>query len=81
MTVNNHLPIKILNYWHKVEFFVPYDMDEILRRDNARYRLRQLQLEKGNSVLPWCSTTALRLAGGSIDNHYRYNVYQHLQLL
>lgn len=65
----------VLAYWHKVEFFIPYDMDEKLDQPNAPYLLREENLTRGNDALPWLSANALRFAGGALHKRYRYTLY------
>jgi hypothetical protein len=72
----NKTTIEVLKFWHKVEFFVPFDLDEVLSRENARYCIMHSQLEQGdNKILPWLSPAALRAAGGVFPFHYEYNLY------
>lgn len=69
-------PIDILKFWHMVEFFVPFDLDEIVSKSNAKYVITENQLtEYGNNQLPWLSTVALIKAGGKSSHNYRYNLY------
>lgn len=69
-------PTDILKYWHKIEFFTPFDLDEVCRRPTARYRLTGANLAKHeNQVLPWFSPSALSNAGATPEKLYRYNLY------
>lgn len=59
-----------------VEFFVPFDLDEICSRSSAKYKITENQLSDfGNSKLPWFSKTALAKAGGDNTCKYIYNLY------
>jgi hypothetical protein len=68
--------IEVLKFWHIVEFFVPFDLDEISSKPNASYTITEDQLNKyGNFMLPWLSKEALAETGSDILLKYKYNIY------
>jgi hypothetical protein len=68
--------MKVLKFWHIIEFFTPFDLDEICSRGTAQYKLTERQLiDKGNHYLPWLSEWAFNKAGGVSTHEYRYNLY------
>lgn len=66
--------IKILNYWHAIEFFVPFDLQEILDRKPYPIFRKQLIRQK-DAAIPWLNQTAFQLAGGKPKKLYRYTIY------
>jgi hypothetical protein len=71
-----HDPVTVLKFWHIVEFFTPFDLNEVRSRPNAKCELTEHQLfENGNNRLPWLSEQAFYKAGGIPSYEYRYNLY------
>lgn len=68
--------LEILKFWHLVEFFIPFDLDEITSCSNARYKLSEQDLAQyDNASIPWLDESALKKAGGSLRQEYRYDLY------
>lgn len=65
--------IQVLDYWHKVEFFQPYDLQK--RIDDEKVRLCLYEQELTDTRLPWLAPNALSVAGGRVGHSYRYDVY------
>ncbi len=66
------MSIKILKYWHTIEFLQPYNLDDALGDSNP-YILFPGQICDQN--LPWMNPYALELAGGKSEKNYRYELY------
>ena len=62
-----------MGYWHKVEFFQPYDLQEKIDRRVIRYCLYPKQIVDSN--LPWLDPYALHIAGGNAGRKYRFYLY------
>ncbi len=70
--------LEILKYWHLVEFFVPFDLDDACSHYDSDYleiATEHLFSEAGNQLLPWISPLAFARAQGSHEKKYRYNIY------
>lgn len=66
----------VLKFWHAVEFFVPFDLDDVISRPEAKYQLTEAQLEQhGNNALPWFSNRIFHYIGGDPLYEYRYSLY------
>lgn len=68
----NHC-IKILQYWHKVEFFQSFDLQEKFDNKKITYKLYSNELK--DERLPWFNPEAERMAGGKSGKTYRYQLY------
>lgn len=67
-------PVEILKFWHSVEFFVPYNLDEVCSKPTAHYKLTETQLlNDGNRKLPWLSVEAFQSAGCTLSQEYEYH--------
>ncbi|MBA2657223.1 MAG: hypothetical protein H0U70_09640 [Tatlockia sp.] len=51
--------MQVLRYWHQLEFFIPFNLDDVLSRGDSPLDigLQNLQGEKANKMLPWLSKT------------------------
>lgn len=67
----------VLKFWHMVEYFVPFDLDEVTASANARYSILDDDLlhDHGNQKLPWASTKALLQAKGNPQYNHQFNLY------
>ncbi|MBX9703400.1 MAG: hypothetical protein K2X39_04540, partial [Silvanigrellaceae bacterium] len=47
--------LRVLRYWHQLEFFIPYNLDDALskNKNTIDLSLQSLQGEKANHLLPW----------------------------
>lgn len=74
---NNITPLEILKFWHKVEFFAAYDLDDVLDRSRktGSYLYSEQFGADSNQDLPWLSPMALEFMGGTPLKDYRYNLY------
>jgi len=67
--------IDILKYWHKCEFFVPFDLDHAINIPGALSLPLANHSVYSNEYLPWLSTAALTQAGGLAHQAYDYFLY------
>lgn len=68
----------VLTYWHLLEFFTPFDLDDACSHKYSTYlhlTPPQLAHDKANDMLPWLSTKALVKAGGEFGKTYHYYLY------
>ncbi|QDO84134.1 DNA helicase I [Shewanella psychropiezotolerans] len=77
MEVNNKLALKILDYWHKIEFFNSADMGDIAKRGNGAIHYDTQQVWDTPDCLPWINRNHIRRAGEKYKHteHYTYKVY------
>lgn len=60
--------LNVLRYWHQLEFFIPYNLDEALAKSTESFdiSLPSLQGEKANNLLPWLNKK---------ERPYHYQLY------
>lgn len=77
MNVNNQLALKILDYWHKIEFFDSADLGDITEvgKGGIHYDLEDIIYKP--DCLPWINRNHTRLAGKKYtpNKYYTYKVY------
>ena len=49
--------LQVLRYWHQIEFFIPFNLDDVLSRGDSPLdiSLHNLHGEQANKILPWLS--------------------------
>jgi hypothetical protein len=68
--------VEVLKFWHMVEFFVPFNLDEVCSKPETAYQVAVAQLENyGNDNLPWASPSAFAKANGDSNYECRYDLY------
>lgn len=69
--------IDVLKFWHFIEFFTPFNLNEITDKPGGKHRkfLEDEIFKHKNNCLPWLSETALALMGGNPQKRYKYQLY------
>lgn len=69
--------IDVLKFWHFIEFFTPFNLNEITDNPRGKHRkfLEDELFAHQNNCLPWLSETALALMGGNPQKRYKYQLY------
>lgn len=77
MDENSTQALKILNYWHKIEFFNSADMRDITKLGKGAIHYDIEELLANSACLPWMNRNQIRRAGRKYmpDKHYTYKVY------
>ncbi|MFN3234909.1 MAG: DEAD/DEAH box helicase [Gammaproteobacteria bacterium] len=67
----------VLKYWHKIEFFSPYDLDNALSASPYKFGITHEELHDENCTqfIPWLSQKALEDRIGKTDQKYQYAIY------
>jgi hypothetical protein len=64
---------EVLEFWHSVEFFQSFDLQQKMDQGKVSYFLYDHQVADKN--LPWIDPVAFRFAGGEEGKTYRYHLY------
>lgn len=67
--------LSILKFWHSVEFFVPFDLEDVIARALTSTIGQEELLEHGNDTIPWLSTYAKKKIGCEATKTYNYHLY------
>jgi len=86
-TEQSEQQLKVLKFWHATEFFIPFDLQEVLDRNYYLVTFQKLQRE-GNASLPWLNDhlrssiahPAIKKATANLNPHteelqYIYTLY------
>lgn len=77
MNESNQLALKVLDYWHKIEFFDSADLGDITEvgKGGIHYDLEEIMYKP--DCLPWINRNHIRRAGKKYSPHkyYTYKVY------
>jgi hypothetical protein len=65
----------ILQFWHAVEFFSPFDLDEAISKKHITAVTQEQLLRHGDNILPWLSDSAKQKIGVSLNKDARYALY------
>ncbi|WP_409421622.1 DEAD/DEAH box helicase [Pseudaeromonas sp. ZJS20] len=71
------LPLRVLDCWHKIEFFESTDIQTLHDEGDGVIRYHQPELESAPGCLPWLNPQQIRRASRvySPDKPYRYSLY------
>lgn len=77
MSLNNQLALKILDYWHKIEFFNSADLGEITQIGKGGIHYDLEEIVTNPECLPWIGRNHIRRAGKKYtpNKFYTYKVY------
>lgn len=53
LTSSKETSLQILRYWHQLEFFTPFNLDEVLSGTEIDLPIHVLMDENANKMLPW----------------------------